>query len=48
MEVGKSEMKGKLEIKINLTCYHLNINKLIVTGQAKKKSYVYCNPTDPL
>ena len=48
MEVGKSEMKGKLEIANNVTCYHLNINKLIVIVQAKIKRYVYCNPADPL
>ena len=36
MEVGTLEMKGGLEISNDLTCYHLNINKLIVIAQGKQ------------
>ena len=45
MEVGTPEMKGRLEIANNLTCYYLNINKLIVIAQAKKSVHCYSTVT---
>ena len=44
MDVGKSEMKGKLEKATNLTCYHLNINKLINLVEAEKKFFTVTRP----
>ena len=45
MEVGKAEMKAKLEIANNLICYHLNINKIIFIAQAKNGVFTVTRPT---
>ena len=46
MEIGKPEMKEKLEIANSLTFYHLNINVInVVIAQAIKGMFNVTRPT---